>query len=67
MSLFVCSQCSSIENTALSRYWFSNPKLCSDCDPELKGWHGRFPQQKFNNKEWRYIEEGGQFVEKINI
>lgn len=38
------------------------------CDPQFGGkTHKRFPTVKFNDKEWRYIEEGGLFVERINI
>ena len=55
MPLFVCSKCKAIENTALCRYWFRENKkkpLCSDCDPKMKGWHGRFSKNKFDPKKW---------------
>lgn len=68
MSLFVCSKCQSIENTALSGYHWREDKekpLCSGCDPQFKkGWHGRFSQEKFDPKKWEYYD--GNFIrEKV--
>ena len=63
MSLFVCENCQTIENTALSSYWFKEKKLCSGCDPEFGKWHDRFPREKFNPKKWKYYD--GRFVERI--
>lgn len=50
MSLFVCDQCNCIENTACCGYWWrgDGKKLCSECDPQFKKWHGRFPKREFN-------------------
>lgn len=52
MPLFMCSKCKCIENTALSRFWFrgqfgnpDTPPLCSECDPAISTWHGRFPKR----------------------
>ena len=58
MSAFRCEQCGCMENTASSNYWSQKfpcdaegnrlpekPKLCSQCDPEIKKWHGMFPRQ----------------------
>ena len=49
MPLFECSQCHVAENTALSEYWTARlegkPALCSQCDPEIEKWHGKFPRQ----------------------
>lgn len=48
MSLFVCSKCGCIENTATSNYWDFEPiasALCSECDLRIGRWHGRFPKQ----------------------
>lgn len=55
MSLFVCSNCQNIENTALCGYWFrgKNPPLCSACDPKIKQWHGHFKQEKYDDVEWQ--------------
>ena len=39
MSLFVCSSCGHIENTALSHFWLNNQDLCAGCDPELGDEH----------------------------
>ncbi len=56
MSLFVCSKCQSIENTALCSYWMSEEKLCSACDPEIKKWHDKFEREKFDDKKWEYYD-----------
>ncbi|MDP3985620.1 MAG: hypothetical protein Q8P82_02545 [bacterium] len=47
MSLFRCTKCNCVENTAVSRYWFrgSGPALCSACDPALGTWHGQFERE----------------------
>lgn len=49
MPLFECSNCHVAENTALSNYWTAvslenKPALCSQCDPEIGVWHGKFPR-----------------------
>ena len=49
MPLYECSKCHSVENTALTNFWWEhlhegNPALCSACDPEIGEWHGRFPR-----------------------
>ena len=51
MSLFKCEKCGCVENTALSTYWFSEKKLCSECDPRIGKWHGRFKKRKWDGKE----------------
>lgn len=56
MPVFMCSKCGCIENTAVSNYWTrnmhhtglnkpDNPPLCSECDPEIGKWHGRFEKK----------------------
>ena len=49
MSLYRCSACGCVENTALANYWHckmeQQPLLCSACDPEIGIWHGQFTQQ----------------------
>lgn len=57
MPLFRCQQCGCVENTALSRFWQRfvdedfqkvdppKPALCSECDPAIGVWHGRFPKR----------------------
>lgn len=65
MSLFKCDQCGCVENTASSRFWFRNfpnsglngRALCSECDPEIGKWHGRFPRQ--NADEAGYVPQEG--------
>ena len=41
MPSFRCAKCGCIENTALSNFWHG-VALCSECDPEIGKWHGRF-------------------------
>jgi len=50
MPLFQCSQCKVTENTAVSNYWVDvvrdkKPPLCSQCDPRIGKWHGKFPRK----------------------
>jgi hypothetical protein len=55
MSIFRCDECGCIENTATSNYWlrpvdknenkFTGPALCSECDPKIGKWHGRFEKK----------------------
>ena len=46
MPLFKCEKCGVIENTALSMCsWGAKKKLCSQCCPAQKKWHGRFPRE----------------------
>jgi hypothetical protein len=49
MPLFQCSQCQCVENTACCNFWPRKlgklPLLCSECDPEIAKWHGRFPKR----------------------
>ncbi len=52
MPLFKCEKCGCVENTALCGYWWRGNKkaLCSECDPEFRRWHHRFPRKKWNKK-----------------
>ena len=64
MSLYVCSSCKSIENTALGPYWgYASPQLCSACGRGM--WHGRFPREKFDEKKWKYTDDSKRYVERI--
>lgn len=49
MSLYQCSTCGCVENTALANFWQRQlhglPQLCSACDPDVGAWHGQFPQE----------------------
>ena len=51
MPVFICENCGCIENTAVSNYWSrgSGPALCSECDPEIGKWHGRFPKIPYSD------------------
>lgn len=63
MSLFVCEQCGTIDNTALTDFWMRRHRegtndqraLCSAC---LTGkWHGRFPQETYDGTQnVQYVE-----------
>lgn len=49
MPLFRCQnpKCQSVENSALSLCsWTAKIKLCSECCPKQKKWHGKFPKDK---------------------
>jgi hypothetical protein len=49
MPLFSCRECGCVENTACANYWDrlygEQPLLCSECDPGIGQWHGRFPKR----------------------
>lgn len=49
MSLYCCEVCGCIENTACANYWSRTtgklPLLCSECDPAIGKWHGRFEKR----------------------
>ena len=50
MSIFQCSKCGCVENTACCDYWWEvyhekKPALCSECNPKIGRWHGRFEKQ----------------------
>lgn len=58
MSLFACSECGIVENTALGDYHMRSangyPPLCSQCSPAIGKWHGQFPRR--TPEECGYIE-----------
>jgi len=63
MPLFKCSKCGCVENTALSNYWTQylidkTKALCSDCDPEIGKWHGRFPQKSAAAAGYKLASDG---------
>ena len=54
MSLFCCSQCGCVENTALADYHIQEhdhlggepfKPLCSECNPGIREWHGKFEKR----------------------
>ena len=53
MPIFMCEECGCIENTALSNFWDRyydavdkpKPALCSECDPDIKKWHGSWEKK----------------------
>ena len=46
MSIFICDWCGCVENTALCRVWVTGKRICSECDPKIKKWHGAFSKSK---------------------
>ena len=50
MPIFQCDKCGCVESTVLCNYWWNsvhnkNPPLCSECDPEIGKWHGKFEKR----------------------
>ena len=60
MSLYKCKNCGVVENTALAWSW---PKpelaLCSECDPDIGVWHGKFPREQADEN---YVEGSDGFL-----
>ncbi len=61
MPLYECTQCHVVENTALTNFWFATqmekkPALCSECDPEIGTWHGKFPKIHIDEYRKNYPE-----------
>jgi len=65
MSLFRCSQCDTVDNTAVSDYYQSKrdrtPAICTFCSRGV--WHGHFARMTFKEycevNRGSYITEGG--------
>lgn len=72
MSLFRCTKCKCIENTACSNFWVAvyfkkKLPLCSECDPEIGLWHNLFEKKSAVGLEvdnvgilvnqWEHLEE----------
>ncbi|SRR5690554_3939614 len=77
MSLFECSGCGCIENTALCNYHVRRyhhddydqhpekyPPLCSECDPEIGEWHGQFEKRSAVGMQ---IDQDGHLWSKEQI
>lgn len=68
MSLFACTQCGCVENTACCRYAVRKhkglPLLCSECDPDIGKWHGRFIKR---SAEGMLVDNLGHLWSKQNI
>lgn len=78
MPLFLCTKCGCIENTATSRYWTrrygdddletgSDDPLCSECDPKIGKWHGRFPKRVPDPATVRPNKLGGHFIDIVPV
>lgn len=52
-----------MENTACCHYWTavvkSEAKLCSECDPGIGKWHGKFPKEKPTAENKKAIQAQG--------
>ena len=57
MSLFKCSRCGCVDNTALGAYWH-RPKdpLCAEC--ATGAWHGEFPKETAVAPKWMLGNDG---------
>ena len=49
MPLFECSECHTVDNTALAEFWWQRDiekraPVCSACNPDQHEWHGKFPR-----------------------
>ena len=67
MSLFLCTQCGCIENTACCHYWSrrGKPPICSECDPDIGEWHGRFPKRVPDPDTVKPNVLGGHFIDIV--
>lgn len=55
MSLFACTRCNAVENTAVTLGYWSNlmdgePVLCSECADGK--WHGLFPKRLLSETDY---------------
>lgn len=64
MSLFQCSKCGCCENTACCKYHYNRAyrkdlgDVCSACDPDMDGWHGKFARTFLPKGEFLTNREG---------
>jgi hypothetical protein len=69
MSLFCCSKCGCVEDTALCRYWSARvrqmPLVCSLCDPAIGHWHDQFPRRSADG--WFKGERGAIVWNKSEV
>lgn len=47
MPTYRCDRCGCVDNTALTNFWpdqadHRRERLCSECDPRIGAWHGKF-------------------------
>jgi hypothetical protein len=45
MSLFACTRCGGVDNTALAPGYWTGARLCTACATGL--WHGMFPRRRY--------------------
>ncbi len=59
MPLFECSKCHVVDNTAMGNFWVDvmmdkKPALCTECDPDIGKWHGKFPRTSMEEYVGRF-------------
>jgi hypothetical protein len=69
MPLFACTQCGCVENTACCNYWTRTtmdklPALCSECDPDIGKWHGRFEKR---SAAGMLVDQNGQLWSRAAV
>jgi hypothetical protein len=68
MSLYMCTKCGCVENTACANYWSAKsdglPLECSECDRSIGKWHGRFPKR---SAVGMLIDGGGHLWSKAQV
>lgn len=68
MPLFRCVKCGCVENTACCNYWSRKSKgedlLCSECDPNIGKWHGRFAKR---SADGMLIDQNGNLWSKESV
>lgn len=61
MSLYACSQCNAVDNTALSNFHQQahrkEPVLCSSCDPAINTWHDQFPRRTYQDAGYQFCPD----------
>lgn len=62
MPLYKCTKCGCRENTSLTNFhqdnWEGAPVLCSECDPAIGRWHGKFEKVLFTPEDEAHTVEG---------
>lgn len=68
MSMFVCDNCDTYENTALGSYWGreEGQRLCSACSPERgQRWHRKFPRTQVISGERGRMDMEAEPVKRV--
>lgn len=72
MGLYRCEECGCVENTALARFHMrrmlgelKGRALCSECDPGVGQWHGRFPKQDAMEAGFTLVDGGPRIESRM--